>query len=222
MSDISKKMSELVKSFEVKEINESVMTFVATKEIRDRDNDIVYVGANEKGKGILTENYMANPVFLPCHNIHAMSIGKCTALRKSVDGAGVNQLEADIEFAETEAGKEAKYLYGNGFMKAVSIRFRPKEYIYNEAERGIDVFTSELLEISAVPLPANQAALLKKGFEAERELSELKKSLIENKISERLEAISKTIGGTSAQSEKGDGNKKIYDAIFELAKKIQE
>jgi HK97 family phage prohead protease len=163
-------MTEIKKSFEaIRKANEAGkdgLTFLASVELPDRDNDIIYIS------GIDTANIQKNPVFLANHNIRSKPIGKITAFRKMLDG-DPKSLEIDVVFADTEDGIEYKYLYENGFMNAVSIQFVPKVYNRNEERKGYDVYESELLEVSAVTVPANQYALVKKGFQLERQTAEL-------------------------------------------------
>ena len=148
---------------------------VATKEIIDRDGDLIKVD------GIDFAEYMQNPVFIWGHDQGEMPIGKVTELIKTKGADGVAQLEAVIEFAETDDGQEAAYLYANGFLNAVSICFRPvnmQEVFINSVLRGYDVTACKLYEISAVNIPANQAALVIKGLvKTARKTDELEKAL---------------------------------------------
>lgn len=192
--------------------------FVASKEVRDRDNDLIYVGPSDKGVGIDYTEFMTNPVFLKCHDDDEFPIGRVVKLAGGADANGTPQLEIWVEFAKTEAGMEAEYLYANGFMSAVSIRFRPTEYIYNDIEKGYDVFSSKLYEVSAVSIQANQEALLIKGWKAERENEALKKALQEKEksqgaIKDKLEEIQKTVGGREPDSAT-DNTQIILDAIL--------
>lgn len=108
------------------------------------------------------ENYKANPVILNSHNSFDATevVGKATSINV-VEG----KLVGEIEFA-VEANPKAKVihdLYAGGFLKAFSVGFIAKEYI----DAGI-ISLAELLEISAVSVPANQMALAKaKGINVE-------------------------------------------------------
>jgi len=119
----------------------------------DRDNEIILPSAFKN----LDMYLKTNPVILLGHEYRGLPIGK------AVDGKITDKaLVLEIEFADTELGNEVKYLYENGFMNAFSVGFIPKSWEMRENERGpVRVYTEvELLEVSAVTLPANQFALM--------------------------------------------------------------
>jgi len=119
----------------------------------DRDNEIILPSAFKN----LDTYLKTNPVILLGHEYRGLPIGK------AVDGKITEKaLILEIEFADTELGNEVKYLYENGFMNAFSVGFIPKSWEMQENERGpVRVYTEvELLEVSAVTLPANQFALM--------------------------------------------------------------
>lgn len=123
-------------------------TIVASSNDVDRDNEIILPSAFKNLKNYLSNN----PVILGFHDYWSFPIGKAKS-GKTTD----SQLILEIEFAETEKGKEAKYLYDNGFMNSFSVGFIPKEWDHDKDGRR--VYTDvELLEVSAVPVPANAAA----------------------------------------------------------------
>jgi phage head maturation protease len=156
------------------EDGKGVYYFIASTEDVDRDRDVMIVN------GIDTTNYEKSPVILFAHNGRDFPVGKAVDIRKE-DG----KLLVGIEFADTEEGQKVKYLVDNGYMKAVSIGFIAKEVYSKDGWFGekFDVLKekmpewyeknkeklliadrviakSELLEISVVPVPANQNALL--------------------------------------------------------------
>ena len=141
-------------------------TIVASTNGVDRDDEIILPSAFKNLETFLK----TNPVILWAHNYSVPPIGKATA-GKITD----NQLTLDIEFAETEFGKEVKYLYDNGFMSSFSVGFIPKEW--DRDPDGRLVFTEvELLETSAVPVPANaQANIMRTAKSAGVDLSEVNK-----------------------------------------------
>jgi HK97 family phage prohead protease len=144
-----------------------VRRFVASTAMRDRYGDEVMVDAWD------TKHYEKNPVFLWAHNYGELPLGKAVNIERT-DKA----LLIDVEFAPASAQPKAEQvlqLYDGGFMCAVSVGFRSKasEWIdtANEdeaklAKKDPDVrpgkrFTRvELLELSAVPVPANPQALM--------------------------------------------------------------
>jgi HK97 family phage prohead protease len=151
-----------------------VRRFVASTAMRDRYGDEILVEAWD------TKHYMSNPVFLWAHDYSALPLGRAVAIERT-DKA----LMIDVRFAEADANPLAEQvlkLYDGGFMRAVSVGFRSKasEWIDPTAEdeakrlkkepdlRPGKRFTKvELLELSAVPVPANPQALMqarKKGL----------------------------------------------------------
>lgn len=132
----------------------------------DRDHEVILPKAFKKH---LKAYLDTNPVILPAHDYRAFAIGKATDGRVTKTG-----LELDIEFAETEMGSEARYLYENGFMNSFSVGFIPHKVAKQQEttellkEEGIDfdekdpprlVYKEvELLEVSAVSVPSNAAA----------------------------------------------------------------
>lgn len=107
------------------------------------------------------EAFKKNPVILFAHDYGAAPIGK--AIDYEFDTKG---LILTMEFADTDKAREVFKLYEGGFMSAFSVGFRPKEYRWEEREAGVTglVFVkAELLENSAVPVPANPEAIVIKG-----------------------------------------------------------
>ena len=97
------------------------------------------------------KNFMLNPVILWAHDYSELPVAKAVAI--SVSEAG---LECEFEFASAEGNPKAeqvKNLFENGFLNAVSVGFIPKQ------RKGNIITGAELLEISIVPVPANQEAL---------------------------------------------------------------
>lgn len=64
----------------------------------------------------------------------------------------------------TGFGDSVYRMYRDGFLKTVSVGFRSTEWVYNEDRKnGIDFIKQELLELSAVPIPANPDAMVEAG-----------------------------------------------------------
>lgn len=192
--------------------NDRIIRVVASKQVRDRDNDLVYVGPNQKGKGILLDEFLKNPIVLQFHDAGSWAIGKVLEAAIGSDENNVPQLEMAIEFADTDEGNKALYLYKNEFQKAVSIRFRMKEYVYNEPEKGFDIFTSNMFEVSAVPLPANQEALIMKAYE------DVKEYKLSEEASKKLDVIRENLKAAGLTSKAGRLTKSIYDDLLKLKK----
>jgi HK97 family phage prohead protease len=110
--------------------------------------------------------YRSNPVVLAAHQ-HKLGDGKPPVIGKTVkiwiDRKG---LWAVIEFARTALAEEYWQLYRDGYMKAVSVGFRPipngSHYETEAGGRRILVWDEvELLEISCCAVPANPQALVR-------------------------------------------------------------
>lgn len=146
---------------EIKEVNDQEYTMwaVASTEVPDRMGDII------EAAGWELESYKANPVVLWAHDYSMPPIGKSVDVK--VEGG---KLYLKIQFAVEEddfAGKIFR-LYKGGYLRAFSVGFIPKEReaIRSEPDEngyqrllGYRFKRQELLENSAVPVPANPEAL---------------------------------------------------------------
>jgi HK97 family phage prohead protease len=134
------------------------ITFVASTESVDRYGDIIRVA------GWNLKNYKKNPVFLFGHRSSEPPIGKTVAI--SIE-ANPPALVQTIQFADKATYPFADTifnLYKGKFMNAVSVGFRtlePPNMIRDEsgAITGMEFVGQELLELSAVVLPANTDAV---------------------------------------------------------------
>lgn len=147
-------------SVSTEDIGERSVLFTISKEVVDRDGDIL------RASGVDFSNYMKNPVFLSFHNSREFPLGKVTKFW--VEG---NEVKAVVYFPTLEelstdpnnASEKAKlvdftyHCYKTGMLNAVSVGFIPLEWI--ETENGYDILKWELLEFSAVAVPANQDAI---------------------------------------------------------------
>lgn len=142
------------------EIGERTVRFTISKEVVDRDGDIL------RASGVDFTNYLKNPVFLGFHNSRDFPLGK--VVKFWVEGDSV---KADVYFPKIEelssdinnVSEKARLIdfcyccYKTGMLNAVSVGFIPLEWI--ETENGYDILKWELLEFSAVAVPANQDAI---------------------------------------------------------------
>ena len=147
-------------SVSTEDIGERSVLFTISKEVVDRDGDIL------RASGVNFSNYMKNPVFLSFHNSREFPLGKVTKFW--VEG---NEVKAIVYFPTLEelatdpnnASEKAKlvdftyHCYKTGMLNAVSVGFIPIEWV--ETENGFDILKWELLEFSAVAVPANQDAI---------------------------------------------------------------
>lgn len=221
---------------EIKEVedNPRVLRFIGSDETLDRASDVMTLDGWE------LDNYIKNPVFLFGHDYSQPPIGK--AIGVSITEKG---LEFDIEFADKETYPFADTihrLFKGGFMKAVSVGFIPKESHYDPKANKNYITKKELLELSAVSVPANPNAVLtnafQKGIISQEELDNVSKVFgsaekIGRTISRKNEsaliqakeamqaAISSidTVLSTEEDTEENDEGKaikNIYDKILDL------
>lgn len=122
----------------------------------DRHGDIVEQSWELK-------SFKKNPVYLDSHNYDSIVhiLGRVSGLK--VTGEGKKQkLEGNVEFMlENPKGALAAMMAEKGFLNASSVGFIPLEF----DEKTGNIVHSELLEISAVSVPANAEALFEKSIE---------------------------------------------------------
>ena len=129
------------------------MTFVVSSEEVDRHGDVV------SAAGWQLAAYRQNPVFLWAHDYTRPVIGRAAAVWPEP-----GLLLARMEFAPTDFAAEVAALYRSGYQQGVSVGFKPLRYAERRQEStgaflGIRFLEQELLEVSAVPVPANRQAL---------------------------------------------------------------
>lgn len=131
--------------------------YASTNQI-DRYDEIISPRAFE---ATLPKYLGLNPVILFAHNHRELPVGK--SVTGSIDDNG---LVVRIKWAPTDLGNQIKMLYDKGFMHALSVGFIPLEWTtHSESEirAGMPYRTHtkvDLLEISAVPVPANPGAVI--------------------------------------------------------------
>jgi len=142
-------------------IDSRLVEFIITDESVDRASDMV------KFDGWNTDAFEKNPVVLWAHSHYDPPVAKSTEL---VFDEKKRQLRSVAEFTPRDVnplGYMVYQMYVQRFLHAVSVGFQPKEWTWvssdSDGERarrmGIDYLKQELLEYSAVPVPANQNAL---------------------------------------------------------------
>lgn len=140
-----------------------MVKFRASTPTIDRHGSIV------KPEGIDTANFEKNPIFLWGHDGYdgyagppkiESVIGKVNSHQKTEE-----YFDIDVEFAGSGVnpnGEKALRMVRGGFLNTVSIGFYPKDAAWEVIDEN-DVFvyfSSELLEVSLVPIPANPEALV--------------------------------------------------------------
>lgn len=134
-------------------VKEEAMTFVVSSEEVDRHGDVAVA------RGWRLEAYRRNPVFLWAHDYSRPVIGRALSVWREP-----GRLLARMEFAPTDFAREVAALYRSGYQQGVSVGFKPLRYEERRhpesgAFLGIRFLEQELLEVSAVPVPANREAL---------------------------------------------------------------
>ena len=129
------------------------VTFVLSTDDVDRHGDVVSADGWRLGA------YLRNPVLLWAHDYRHPAIGRAASVWTEP-----HRLLARIEFAPTGFAQEVAALYSQGFQWGVSVGFRPIRWEERRDPRtgallGLRYLEQELLEVSAVPVPANRNAL---------------------------------------------------------------
>ena len=139
-------MNKMFIKAHIEKAGEKTYRFLASTSSPDRQGDTV------QQNGWELKNFMKNPVILWAHKYDELPLGKVIELSVSENG-----LESEIVFADEKTNPKAqqvKKLIDDGMLNAVSVGFIPKE------RDGNNITSAELLEISIVPVPANQEALV--------------------------------------------------------------
>ena len=127
--------------------------FVLSTDEVDRHGDVV------SADGWLLDAYRRNPVLLWAHDYRHPAIGRAVGLWTEP-----HRLMARMEFAPTAFAQEVAALYQAGFQWGVSVGFKPLKFEERRDQKtgailGVRFLQQELLEVSAVPVPANRNAL---------------------------------------------------------------
>jgi len=134
------------------EVDEDARTIIATVSTRDKDRE----GEVIIPEGIDLSSYEKNPILMWAHRYSDPPIGRSQWQKKSKDG-----LIMKFEFAKTQLADEIYQLYKDKFLKGFSIGFIPLDF---DEENKIHKKIA-LLEVSAVPVPANQNALIMEAYQ---------------------------------------------------------
>lgn len=133
----------------VKDLGEGKLEAIISTNDVDRHGEVINID------GLDISNYEKNPVVMWAHDYSLPPIGKTLSLSKETIGKRM-MLKTEMEFAIGISGlaREVYNLYREGYLHAFSIGF-----IANDME-GNTYTESEMLEYSAVPIPANPNALV--------------------------------------------------------------
>ncbi len=135
------------------ESEDQAITFVLSTDDVDRHGDVISTD------GWVLDSYRENPVLLWAHDYRKPAIGRAAKV-----WVEPHRLLAKMEFAPTKFAQEVASLYRSGFQWGVSVGFKPLRYEERRDEKtgaflGLRFLEQELLEVSAVPVPANRRAL---------------------------------------------------------------
>jgi len=145
---------------ETLDLGERRVQFTISREVVDRDGDIL------RASGVDLTNYYKNMVFLSFHNTRDFPLGKTEKVWVEGDRVKAIVYFPTVEELSTnpeQASEKAKlvdfcfHCYKTGMLNAVSVGFIPLEW--TETKDGYDITKWELLEFSAVAVPANQDAI---------------------------------------------------------------
>jgi HK97 family phage prohead protease len=171
----------------VKAINQADRTLdvVASTSDIDRDGEIILPSAFVETIG----SFRANPVILAAH-LHRLQDGGPSVIGAAIPDTIVisdKDLSFKMKFATTKLAEEYWLLYRDKFMKSFSVGFIGLKGENREIKgKSVYVHTAiELLEVSAVPVPSNRAALARAKrlgwLEAKKEEREEEKVLAETR-----------------------------------------
>ncbi len=151
----------------VKDVNKEnyTLTMIASTQTVDRHGDTIIQAGWDLAP------YKKNPVILNSHNYFDATEVIAKAKSTKIEGKGKKAKLVQVwEFA-VEENPKAKIifdLYAGGFLHASSVGFIPRKFAENK-DGSRDWYTieeAELLEVSAVSVPANAAATLAKSIGA--------------------------------------------------------
>ena len=181
-------------------IKDGKLTAIASTEDKDRSGDVLLV------KNWDFTKFLKNPVLQAGHDYRPQyTIGKATNLRVENNQVLFNPVFHEI----TPLAKQVKKMYEEGFLNAWSVGFIPGE---RQIKGTNDGTLNELLEVSAVAVPANAFALMK-GFETEEnELETEIKEFISNEITKKEIEVEEKV----AENKKtGETNGHVHMATYD-------
>ena len=155
----------------VKARTSGTTTVVASTPTPDRYDDVV-AGGDEW----VLEKYMANPVVQFGHDYSIPPVGKTTKLTTDKDGNLIATIKWD-DSPTNPLGQTVAAQFRDGFMSAVSVGFQPTQSTPRNklpsdhpayGAKGMYFQGNQLLEISAVPVPANGEALALRSIGADQ------------------------------------------------------
>lgn len=167
------------------------MRVVMTTPALDRQGDIVVPS------GVRLKWFRRNPVALWAHRYDLPPIGVIDVDTINVTDKGI---EAEALFDHgSVAGREVYGLYERGVLRAWSIGFIPLKWEVIEDEHGkvtgYRIVEWELLEVSAVPVPANPEALTRQIAEMESRRGPAPRGGADDSLAPVLHALKGAVAG---------------------------
>jgi HK97 family phage prohead protease len=121
--------------------------------VTNKQNRLGYVVSED---GWRLDAFKRNPVFLYSHDYSAAPIGRVTEIAADDEGL----LAAVVFDPDDPLAQQIEAKYARGFMHAVSVGFDPVEVEWGQKGEPTRILQQELLEISAVAVPADAGALV--------------------------------------------------------------
>jgi HK97 family phage prohead protease len=154
--DPVKAMDYTVEKIEQLDDKEKSFIAVASTEDEDRDKDII------RQDGWNLKNFKKNPMIPWSHDYWGIPVGK--SLRTWVDKAAKKLMFKPQFDADDDQSMKIYNKYKNGFLTSFSVGFRGIDFDWRDEENrwsgGMEFIKQELLEISAVTVPANPNATI--------------------------------------------------------------
>lgn len=134
------------------------LLFTVSTQSVDRQGDSIAID------GWRLDAYRKNPVVLWAHSYNGFPIARSSKIW--IEDGKLKSIAAFVPENNSAVGRQAQgiyELYKGGFLSATSVGFMPIKWAWTEdtnRKYGIDFEEQELLEYSAVPVPANAEALI--------------------------------------------------------------
>ena len=161
------------------------IAFVISTDEVDRHGDVI------QAQGWQLDAYLNNPVFLWARDYSRPVIGRASEVWHEP-----HRLLARMKFAPTDFAQKVAVLYRTGFQNGVSVGFKPLRYEERRHEKTGASLEQELLETSAVPVPANRNALTRA----------LEQAPLVGEYLRRIDAIEHAAGGPSHDENSSNGS----------------
>ena len=206
--------------------NAGELEAVASTGTPDLENEVI----KPEGWSASLPTYRSNPVILATH-LHRLTTGDSPVIgsASSIDVQN-DKLVFRMKVAGTELGKQYEQLYREVHMRAFSVGFMPVSGQWQDLDRGKEgkkrvwVHTEvKLLEISAVPVPANPEALVRmrelQAQAAGHDLSAIKADLIETVKAQLAEA---GLDRSAIENLKSEITQRVETAVAEIRDQVSQ